>query len=448
MSTVSFAAWMLAQEARALLTRLARVKPFALHEAMLPAAGLLPSAQTAIERYLAHGRRELQGLVHSYLEWLQEPAGRKASPADAQRRFTFLRLKFNTVLTQFDLFNNVLTQRSENETGVWLSGLDVVSADALALPGDYYEAPPVICYLDRGAGAAIRRARTRLPGGGDNPVAIIRVPRERMIGSGIASSLVHEVGHQAAALMDLINSLRPVLQGLQRGSGATTDAWTFWERWISEIIADFWSIARVGVGSTLGLMGVVSLPRAFVFRLSLDDPHPTPWLRVKLSCAIGQALYPHPQWDRLARLWESYYPLSGLDSERQRLFARLQESLPGFVAVLINHRPRALRGRSLTEVLEVRNRQPTRLTALYRSWQRAPGQMYSTAPSLVFAVLGQARSDGKLSPEDESTVVGKLLTHWALRSTLDASAACSMQSSQRARRPTVSEYTRHRLTIH
>ncbi len=49
------------------------------------------------------------------------------------------------------------------------------------------------------AGAAIRRARTRLPGGGDNPVAIIRVPRERMVGSGIASSLVHEVGHQAAA---------------------------------------------------------------------------------------------------------------------------------------------------------------------------------------------------------------------------------------------------------
>jgi len=28
------------------------------------------------------------------------------------------------------------------------------------------------------------------------------------------------------------------------------------------ILADFWSVARVGVGSTLGLMGVVSLPRS------------------------------------------------------------------------------------------------------------------------------------------------------------------------------------------
>jgi hypothetical protein len=52
----------------------------------------------------------------------------------------------------------------------------------------------MVCYLDRGHGAAIRRARTRLPGGKSNPVAVIRVPRERMISHGIASSLIHEVG--------------------------------------------------------------------------------------------------------------------------------------------------------------------------------------------------------------------------------------------------------------
>ena len=45
-----------------------------------------------------------------------------------------------------------------------------------AIPGNYYEPPPVICYVDRGQGAAIRRAKTRLPGGRDNPVAVIRIP--------------------------------------------------------------------------------------------------------------------------------------------------------------------------------------------------------------------------------------------------------------------------------
>ncbi len=303
---------LLSHEARALATRLERVKPLALVEAMVPAAALAPAAQTAIEAYLARERRTMQAVVQGYLRWLHGPAGQSATAAEAQRRYSFLRLRFNRVLSQFDIFADVLTQRSEHETGVWLAGLDAVAADALALPGGYYAPPPVICYLDRGHGAAIRRARTRLPGGGENPVAIIRVPRERMVGSGIASSLIHEVGHQGAALLDLANSLRPMLHGMQRSGGTNQVTWQLWERWLGEILADFWAVARVGVTATVGLIGVVSLPRAFVFRFSLDDPHPIPWIRVKLSCAMGNALYPHPQWQRLAELWESLYPTANL----------------------------------------------------------------------------------------------------------------------------------------
>jgi hypothetical protein len=411
---------MLAQEARALLTRLKRVKPFALHETAVPAAGISPMAQIAIERYLAGGRQELRQLVYAFMRWLQTHNGRRPTPAEAQRRFTLLRLRFNAVLSQFDIFADALAQRSEHDTGIWLSGLDAVAADALTLPG-YYQAPPVICYLDRGAGAAIRRARTRLPGGGQNPVAIIRVPRERLIGSSIASSLVHEVGHQGAALLDLANSLRPVLQHMQRRGGL----WHYWERWISEILADFWSVAKVGVGSTLGLMGVVSLPRAFVFRVSLDDPHPIPWVRVKLSCVIGQALYPHPQWAGLARIWEALYPTNGLARHTLRLLTQLEAGMADFVELLVNHRPKALHGRSLLEVMRVETRQPHRLAAYYEEWCTAPAQLYRAAPSLVFAVIGQAKINGKISPEAESTILAKLLTHWALRRTLDSSAACT-----------------------
>src|SRR5215831_1230884 len=254
MAIGSYPAWMLAQEARALLTRLARVRPFALVEPMVPAANLLPAAQSAIDQYLMSGRREFRRMVRGFLAWLQSPGARQATAAEAQRRFAYLRLKFNAALTQFDLFNDVITQRSEHESGVWLSGLDVVSADALALPGGYFTPPPVVCYLDRGFGAAIRRARTRLPGGGENPVAIIRMPRERMVSYGIASSLVHEVGHQGAAMLNLIESIRPALRRMQGAGSPQAIAWRLWERWISEILADFWSVARVGISATLGLM--------------------------------------------------------------------------------------------------------------------------------------------------------------------------------------------------
>jgi hypothetical protein len=193
---------------------------------MVLAAALSPVAQTAIESYLASGRRKLRQQVFEFIHWLKEASGKNAATAaEIQRRFTAVRLQFNVVLTQFDVFAIVMTQRSEHETGVWLSGLDIVAADALEL-SDYYQAPPVVCYLDRGMGAAIRRARTRLPGGGESPVAVIRFPRERMVGSGIASSLVHEVGHQAAALLGLVGSLREVLR---RQEPHREDClWRFW----------------------------------------------------------------------------------------------------------------------------------------------------------------------------------------------------------------------------
>jgi hypothetical protein len=427
----SHAKALLIMETRAMLARLALVRPFALQESMLPAAALLAASQTAIDKFLVAGRRELRRRLYIFLDWLRDPRNASASAAEAQGKFTILRLKFNAVLTQFDLFADVITQRSETETGVWLSGLDVAASDALALP-DYYVSPPIICYLDRDIGGAIRRARTRMPGGGENPVAIVRVPRERMVGSSVASSLFHEVGHQASALLGLIPSLRQVLKGMQGGAAPARLAWQLWERWISEIISDFWSVARVGITSTLGLMGVVSLPRVFVFRVNIDDPHPIPWIRVKLSAAIGEALYPHPQWQRLSAIWDAYYPVRGLPDSARQVLAELLATMPSFVSLLINHRPSSLRGRSLQEVMKTGERQPAQLVSLFERWTSVPSEMYRARPSLAFAVLGQARADARLSPEAESTLLGKLLTFWALRATLDMSEACAAGQQVRA----------------
>jgi hypothetical protein len=77
------------------------------------------------------------------------------------------------------------------------------------------------------------------------------------------------------------------------------------------------------------------------------------------------------------------------------------------------------------EAMKTEQRTPARLTALFRAWSGTPQQMYRAPPSLVFAVLGQAKTDGELSPEDESDLLAKLLTFWAMRSTLDTSAYCA-----------------------
>jgi len=425
---------MLEQEARALLTRLYRVRPFVLYETMVPAAGPSPVATAAIHKYLTGTARKLRTTVFDFLAWLKTAQERGFTPAQMQQRFTLVRLRFNTMISQFDIFADVITQRSEYETGVWLAGLDSVATDALKLPGDYYDGPPVVCYLDRGHGAAIRRARTRLPGGGDNPVAVIRIPRERMVGSGIASSLIHEVGHQAAALLDLIPSLRLALQNMQRRAGPDRIAWELYERWISEIVADFWSVARIGISSTMGLIGVVSLPSAFVFRITLDDPHPVPWIRVMLSARIGSVLYPDAQWARVSSTWDSFYELSRLQGEKRTLFDRVLANMDAFVSLLVNHRPKALRGGSLREVMQTGERLPARLTGLWRNWQRKPDEIRAAPPTIVFAVIGQARANGEITPERESRLLGQLLAHWAMKDALDVTSVCAEAGHPAARR--------------
>lgn len=124
----------LEHEAGALLTRLARIKPFALSEAMVPAANLSPAAQVAIERHLAQGRQQLRAQAGSFIAWLQ---GTAPPAVQAQRRFALLRMRFNAMLTQFDLFADALSQRSDRDHGIWMAGLDALATDALALPGVY-----------------------------------------------------------------------------------------------------------------------------------------------------------------------------------------------------------------------------------------------------------------------------------------------------------------------
>ena len=429
-----FAAWMLAQEARALLTRLERVKPFALLEPMVPAANLLPRAQIAIERHLAVGRRDLERAVQAFIAWLRG-AGRRASAAQAQRRFT---LPAPAVQRGADAVRSVqrrhhaaqrarvrrLALRARRGRGRragaarrLLRARRRSSAISIAAPAPRSAARARAC-------RAAATTRWRSSACRASAWSAAASPRRWSTRSATrrrrCSTSCPRCGRCCAACR------RPTAATAAPGSSGSAGSRR------SSPTSGPWR--GVGIASTLGLMAVVSLPRAFVFRVDLDDPHPAPWIRVMLSCAIGQALYPHPQWARFAALWASFYPLKGIAADRALLFDRLARHHAGLRGAADRNTGRAsLRGRTLAEALATDERQPRRLAQLYRDWSAAPQAMYRASPSLVFAVIGQARAGGRASPEDESRLLAKLLTHWALASTLQEASLCARSSGQRRR---------------
>ena len=263
-----------------------------------------------------------------------------------------------------------------------------------------------------------------------------------MIGSGIASSLVHEVGHQGAAQLELVPSLRAEID--RRATQNPGQAWEVWSLWISEIVADMWSVATVGITSTIGLLAVVSLPRYFVFRPSGTDPHPMPYLRVLISAAIGNALYPHPQWKELTTVWRAMYPITGLPADHVAWIRNCEAHLEDLVGLLVHHPVPLAGGRELGSIWPTRERQPDRLLRLHHAWGDDFGRMARQRPSLVFAVLGQAKAAGRITADDESSRLSSLLTAWAVRGSLDVlgTLAASSPASVRDNTTTTALTTR------
>jgi hypothetical protein len=148
---------------------------------------------------------------------------------------------------------------------------------------------------------------------------------------------------------------------------------------------------------------------------------------------MGRALYPHPQWDVVERLWESFYPPVGLAPGYRALLAAFESTMPEFVEVLMTHRPASLRGRSLAEVMDTAMRTPARLAEYYRAWGTTMARLTRIPPSLAFAVIGQARADGRITPEEESRTLVDLLYYWALRSTFDDASRASARPVSKAR---------------
>ncbi len=403
----------LINESQSLISRLQQVKPFSMTMPMVKGASISSKALNEIVGLLEKGKKEIHLSITQFIEKVNIAKQQQKGSNELQTGFTIQKLRYNSILDQLDIFADVLSQRGEHDVGIWLAGLDVLAEDGLEVCKNHFDIPPLMVFLERGHGAAIRRARTRLPGGDENPVAVIQIPRQRMVGSGIASSLIHEVGHQAAEGMELTKGIRIELGNKMQSATKNKVAWKYYERWISEILADCWAMGHLGISATLGLMGVVTLPKYFQFRLDLDDPHPAPYVRVKLSCAFGKALFPNQQWDKLWQMWQIFYSTDDLPADKKAILTMLDEEEKNFVQLVLSYKSDSLKGKQLGQIFPYAERQPVQLQTLFQQWKIDTNLMESASPTMVFAVLGQAKFDQTINAVEENKILTQQLRNWA-----------------------------------
>jgi hypothetical protein len=317
-----------------------------------------------------------------------------AANCDAKQALNGLRKRFDEYLSRRDGYADALQQRVVPELGGWLAGMDALALDALPSPH------ALLTSVDRGARARI----TQLYGlDGSLEASLVVIPRERLPSPFLAASLLHEVGHAVAAELDLVPALR---RGLE---SAPLRHRKIFAGWLSEITPDLWALLHLGPLSTAALMHVVSYPHEDVWKLDLDDPHPTPWLRALLSAQLGHAIWPNPWFARLAREWTHTFPLATAAGASKRTVSELQLELPQLARRLVAQPIPRWRGLTMRQFVADRQR------GFWRVDANSSTPLRAMAPTLAVATLGQRWLGGREGSAVPHDIMRSLLRTWGGR---------------------------------
>ena len=330
-----------------------------------------PQAWGHLERYLGMSlRRHLNGVIDRLagqarvLTTLHREARSATARAEVRRRLLeFERLYLRTERT-LDFFADAINCRTNPQAAAMLRACDTLAHRSMAQVLDAVgkTTPPAVTYLGEGRGASILKAHQRLWDGGEVcPVAAIKVTRHNLLQP---TALIHEAGHQVAAIVGWNEELAATLaQGLQR-RGASADLADIWAGWASEIAADAFSFAHTGFASVAALHDVLDGDPALVFRLVAYDPHPMNFLRVLLGVQMCRYLYGEGPWDTLELSWTAKHRLDSAPHEARAIVQDSLAILDAVVPAALDTPMRAFKGRSLRAIVMPEHVSPAALNKL------------------------------------------------------------------------------------
>lgn len=357
-----------------------------------------PEAWSRLERYLGLAlRRHLQGVIDRLagearlLGAMQAAARSPTALAELQRRLLALRTRYLRAETTLDFFADAINSRTSGQLAGLLRACDTLAHRSMQQLLDPLDrtAPVVLTYIDKGLGASILKAGLRLWDGGEVcPVAAVKITRHNLLRP---TSLIHEAGHQVAALCDWNRELGAALDAGLRSAGADAEVAHTWAGWASEIAADAFAFAHTGFASVAALHDVVAGDSASVWRHVPGDPHPVSWLRVRLGVVMCRRHFGRGPWEALEAAWLALHPLAAAPPDMRALAHASLPLLERVAEIAIAEPMRAFGSRPLGALLPPERVSPAALAALEA---RIGGALYTSAhwlwsePLRILALTG------------------------------------------------------------
>jgi hypothetical protein len=342
-------------------------------------------AWAALERYLGAEIRArlLEGITGLESEGtaLRSALDTARTAADlhrTRRHLVAFRARYLRTETTLDFFGDAINTRTNPRLAALLRACDVLAGRSIfgVLDPCGQPTPLVLTYLDRGLGASILKAGSRLwDGHATSPAAAIKVVPHNLYRP---TALVHEGGHQAAAILGWNEELGDALYGSVSGAGAGLAR--IWAGWASEIAADAVAFVHTGYAAVAGLHDVLAGDPAALFRYLPGDPHPIAYIRVLLGVAACRRFYGAGPWDDLAEAWREAYPLDGAGPAVRAFVERSEPLLPRIVEASLCAPMRAFGGRSLAALVDPDRVRPQALLRLADQ----VGPALFTSPHWVF----------------------------------------------------------------
>ncbi len=327
------------------------------------------AAWHGLERYLGLSiRHHLSAVVAQLVregDLLQAALDAAASPDDllrVRRQLLMFRTRYTRVETTLVFFADAINTRTNPKTAGYLKACDILAYRSMAMLLDPLgkPTPNALSYFEKGIGAAVLRANLRLwDGTGVNPVAAIKITHHNLLRN---TALIHEAGHQAAAVVgwneELAAKLATGLTGVPVGVPGE------WAGWASEIAADAFAFVHTGYAAVAALHDVLAAEEAVVFRHMPGDPHPISYIRVLLGVEMCRQFYGAGPWDDLAQAWVTLYSLQKAPGDTRELLEASVPVLPLIVRITLREPMRAFAGRPLAAVINPDRVKPEALLAM------------------------------------------------------------------------------------